>query len=60
LTWSTVEDAVGALLERGLIESDGRHCRPTERGMSFLNDALLVFLPQSTAATALSVLSTAS
>lgn len=60
LAWRTVAGAVTGLVGRGLIQCDGGRCRPTEQGLSFLNDALLEFLPQSAAATELSALSTAS
>jgi oxygen-independent coproporphyrinogen-3 oxidase len=60
LPWRTVAHAVAGLVDRGLIRIDGGRCSPTAHGLSFLNDALMEFLPQSAAATELSVLSTAS
>jgi len=60
LPWRTVADEVAGLVRRGLIEANGERCRPTALGLSFLNDALLAFLPESAAATELSAMSTAS
>jgi putative oxygen-independent coproporphyrinogen III oxidase len=60
LPWQSVADEVARLTRRGLIEASGRHCRPTAHGLSFLNDALLEFLPESAATTELSAMSTAS
>jgi putative oxygen-independent coproporphyrinogen III oxidase len=60
LPWHSVADKVARLARRGLIESSAGRCRPTAQGLSFLNDALIVFLPESAAGTELSAMSTAS
>ena len=60
LPWGTVADKIARLVRRGLIETSDRRCRPTAQGLSFLNDALLAFLPESARTTELSAMSTAS
>jgi putative oxygen-independent coproporphyrinogen III oxidase len=60
LPWHTVADVIAGLVRRGLIESNGKRCRATAHGLSFLNDALLAFLPESAATSELSAMSTAS
>jgi oxygen-independent coproporphyrinogen-3 oxidase len=60
LPWRTVANQIARLTQRGLIETRGRFCRPTAQGLSFLNDVLLTFLPESAATTELSAMSTAS
>jgi putative oxygen-independent coproporphyrinogen III oxidase len=59
LPWRSVADEVGRLVRRGLIESNGTRCRATAQGLSFLNEALLEFLPESAGTTELSAMSTA-
>jgi len=58
--WHTVANEVERLVRRGLIEADGKRCRATAQGFSFLNDVLLAFLPESAATTELPAMSTAS
>jgi oxygen-independent coproporphyrinogen-3 oxidase len=60
LPWHTVADTVARLVRRGLVEANGERCRPTAHGLSFLNDALLAFLPERATMTELSAMSTAS
>jgi len=60
LPWHAVAADVEGLVRRGLIEVNGRRCRATAQGLSFLNDVLLAFLPESAATTELSAMSTAS
>jgi len=60
LAWDTVSGKIAALARRGLLESDGKRCRATAHGLSFLNDALLEFVPESAETTELSPMSTAS
>jgi coproporphyrinogen III oxidase-like Fe-S oxidoreductase len=55
-----VAGEVARLVRRGLIEANGKRCRATAHGFSFLNDALLAFLPENAATTELSTMSTAS
>jgi putative oxygen-independent coproporphyrinogen III oxidase len=59
LPWQTVAAVVSDLAARGLLELDGRICRPTALGFAFLNDVLMAFLPQRPVKSALSALSTA-
>jgi putative oxygen-independent coproporphyrinogen III oxidase len=60
LPWHTVADTVGRLVRRGLVEANGERYRATAHGLSFLNDALLAFLPERATTTELSAMSTAS
>jgi len=60
LPWHAVADTVGRLVQRGLLEGNGERCRATAHGLSFLNDALLAFLPERATTTELSAMSTAS
>jgi oxygen-independent coproporphyrinogen-3 oxidase len=60
LPWRTVADEVGRLMQRGLIAASDQRCWPTAHGLSFLNDAVLAFLPESTATAEVSAMSTAS
>jgi putative oxygen-independent coproporphyrinogen III oxidase len=60
LTWDSVSNDVARLVRRGLIESNGTRCRATAQGLSFLNEALLAFLPESAATAEFSAMSTAS
>lgn len=59
LPWQTVAGAVADLVARGLLQVEGKICRPTALGFTFLNDVLMAFLPQSTETRELSALSTA-
>jgi oxygen-independent coproporphyrinogen-3 oxidase len=52
LPWRTIEAPMAALAARELIEMDAETCRPTPRGLAFLNDALVTLLPESRAGTA--------
>ena len=58
--WHMVADVITRLGRRGLVESNGGRCRATAHGLSFLNDVLLAFLPETAAATETSAMSTAS
>jgi putative oxygen-independent coproporphyrinogen III oxidase len=58
--WDRVAPQLQELQSRGLVALAPRHCRPTAMGLRFLNDVLLAFLPESTAAAGKHVLSTAS
>ena len=60
VSWETIRSAMQQLGERGLIESQGTWHRPTARGLQFLNDALLVFLPEKPSAPRFLALSTGS
>ena len=60
LRWETIRSAMQQLSERGLIESQGTWHRPTARGLQFLNDALLLFLPEKPSAPRFLALSTGS
>ena len=46
--WQRVAATVQALCDRGLLEADAASVRPSPRGLAFLNDALVPFLPDST------------
>jgi oxygen-independent coproporphyrinogen-3 oxidase len=48
LAWEGVEARVAALVRRGLLERDdpGPSFRPSVRGLAFLNDLLVEFLPE--------------
>jgi putative oxygen-independent coproporphyrinogen III oxidase len=60
LPWSSIAATVAALSARGLLELDGKRCRPSARGLLFLNDVLVAFLPKKAAPAELSELSTTS
>jgi oxygen-independent coproporphyrinogen-3 oxidase len=60
LAWTCLARDVAALERRGLIETRGTVCRSTPRGLTFLNEALVQFLPEKPVSAALSALSTAS
>jgi oxygen-independent coproporphyrinogen-3 oxidase len=60
LPWSTVARPIARLCERGLIEIGGARCHCTSRGLAFLNDVLVEFLPEKPVSAAHSALSTAS
>lgn len=45
LDWSAVEATLEQLRSRGLMDLHGSRPRPTPRGLQFLNEALLAFLP---------------
>lgn len=47
LEWAHIAPTLESLRERGLLEVDDSSCRPTARGLEFLNDVLLEFLPES-------------
>lgn len=48
LPWQQVEATVQDLCQRGLLESGESRVRPSARGLAFLNDALVQFLPDKT------------
>jgi oxygen-independent coproporphyrinogen-3 oxidase len=48
LAWQQIEATVQDLCHRGLLESAGASIRPSARGLTFLNDALVRFLPDKT------------
>jgi oxygen-independent coproporphyrinogen-3 oxidase len=49
LPWSTVTPELRRLADRGLVDFDGPdRARPSPRGLLFLNDALVEFLPSET------------
>jgi putative oxygen-independent coproporphyrinogen III oxidase len=45
LPWQCIALLVDGLVARGLLTFDARRCAPTARGLRFLNEALLTFLP---------------
>src|SRR5262249_43803033 len=47
LAWDAVEAPVHAALTAGLLASTTEGFRPTARGLRFLNDLLLDFLPET-------------
>jgi putative oxygen-independent coproporphyrinogen III oxidase len=47
LAWESLERSLRHLTSRGLIELQGRRCRPTTLGSRFLNDVLLTFMPEN-------------
>jgi putative oxygen-independent coproporphyrinogen III oxidase len=59
LPWSSIATQIARLCERGLIEIGPEGCRSTSRGLDFLNDALIEFLPQRPHSVEHSTLSTA-
>jgi len=52
LAWAGIEPAIQRLAARGLLEVDASACRPTARGLDFLNEVLVEFLPESRATAA--------
>lgn len=46
LSWESVQPAMRQLAARGLIETHGAYHRPTRLGLRFLNESLVVFLPE--------------
>lgn len=52
LAFETIALTVERLIGRALLERAGDSCRPTGRGLAFLNDMLLEFLPESRAGAA--------
>jgi putative oxygen-independent coproporphyrinogen III oxidase len=46
LSWESIRVTMQRLEARGLVASEGNWHRPTLRGMQFLNDVLLAFLPE--------------
>jgi putative oxygen-independent coproporphyrinogen III oxidase len=47
LAWESLERPLRHLTSRGLVELQGRRCRPTTLGSRFLNDVLLTFMPEN-------------
>jgi coproporphyrinogen III oxidase-like Fe-S oxidoreductase len=60
LEWSALRPRLAALEARGLLVIDGPMCVPTRLGLRFLNDVLLLFLPESTGLAGKRALSTGS
>ncbi|MGD9599639.1 MAG: radical SAM family heme chaperone HemW [Steroidobacteraceae bacterium] len=52
LALATIAPTIERLIGRGLLERVGEACRPTRRGLNFLNDLLVEFLPESRAGAA--------
>lgn len=52
LAWAQIEPVIQRLAARGLLEVDAAICRPTPRGLDFLNEVLVEFLPESRAVAA--------
>ena len=46
LDWSAVAPVIGRLEARGLLEFTDELCKPTPRGVRFLNESLVEFLPE--------------
>src|SRR5262249_42605724 len=59
LAWQVVDSAVAAALEAGLLLRTSRGYRPSARGLQFLNDLLLRFLPETPGNSGASALSMA-
>ncbi len=59
LAWEVVAGPVRAALERGLLERRGEHYRASARGLQFLNELLLGFLPETPKKTGAYVMSMA-
>jgi len=59
LEWDVVAARVDQLVEQGLLEIRGPVCRPSSRGLEFLNDVLLRFLEETPKMTGSFGLSTA-
>ncbi len=49
LAWAQIEPVIQRLAARGLLQVDAEICRPTTRGLDFLNEVLVEFLPESRA-----------
>ena len=47
LSWRVLERRLAAEAERGLLEMTAESVRPSPRGLRFLNDLLLAFLPET-------------
>src|ERR1700683_1816609 len=47
LAWQQLAAPLAALAQRGLLEFSAAGCRPSRRGLHFLNDLLLEFLPET-------------
>jgi hypothetical protein len=47
LAWQQLAAPLAALARRGLLEFSAAGCRPSRRGLHFLNDLLLEFLPET-------------
>jgi putative oxygen-independent coproporphyrinogen III oxidase len=56
LPWEGLE-AIRTLSAKGLLEVQGRRCRPTPLGARFLNDVLVAFMPENAGDRALSTAS---
>ena len=52
VAWAAIEGRLEDLAARGLVERSTANCRPTRRGLDFLNELLLEFLPESRAGAA--------
>ena len=59
LGWEEVAARVDRLAGRGLLEISGSWCRPSSRGLQFLNDILLSFLDKTPKTSGSFALSTA-
>jgi putative oxygen-independent coproporphyrinogen III oxidase len=59
LPWATVAVPLERLALRGLLRASANGYRPSERGLQFLNDLLLEFLPQKAEKSAVSAMSMA-
>jgi putative oxygen-independent coproporphyrinogen III oxidase len=59
LAWTAIEKPIATALDRGLLERSGDCYRPSERGLEFLNEMLLAFLPESPGKSGASALSMA-
>ncbi len=59
LTWETIAAPVGAALDAGLLLRTAHGYRPSARGLRFLNDLLLGFLPETPKKSGASALSMA-
>ena len=52
LDWAVIEPTIQRLVVRNLIERSVLKCRPTRRGLAFLNELLLEFMPETRAGAA--------
>lgn len=52
LGWVVIEPTIQRLVVRNLIERSVLKCRPTRRGLAFLNELLLEFMPETRAGAA--------
>jgi oxygen-independent coproporphyrinogen-3 oxidase len=60
IAWETIATPVAALRARGLLEVAENRCQASPRGLRFLNDLLLEFLPETSEMSGTSAMSTAS